>query len=175
MSLGTHACALLFELSLLSCASFSQDPQVDRGIQRSPAESRTLLHSRQSGLVRPLRVVVRSQSEWTAIWAELRQPFSPPPPTPPVDFAKEVVVVIAAGPVSPLHGYGIENISVGEIVEVTIYKSIPSATDECISPLGIDHPVQAVAIPNTDGQIVFEEHIVEWPSCRMPAPNPRRE
>ena len=60
-----------------------------------------------SGIREPAQIVVRSQSEWDALWARHMRVRTAPPPPPAVDFSTEMVVALFLGE-RPTGGYAIE-------------------------------------------------------------------
>jgi len=65
--------------------------------QPSVPAARVLLES-DRGLHRALRAVVRTPDELSSVWREAHVSFGSPPPPPSVDFTREMVIVVAAGP-----------------------------------------------------------------------------
>ena len=57
----------------------------------------TVAKGAASGILEPLQVAIRTQDEWVAFWARHTRAQVQPPPAPPVDFSREMVVGIFLG------------------------------------------------------------------------------
>jgi hypothetical protein len=113
-----------------------------------------LHRSAYSGLAEPTEAVARTEAEWDALWAELREGGAPLE-APAVDFGRSLVVVVGWG-AQGTGGYVIHIDSVaargtGHAVYVTRYRP----GDRCIVTQALTHPVHAVAAPRTDGELEF--------------------
>src|SRR5947208_1611808 len=60
-----------------------------------------------TGVLTPSRLLLKDQRSWAAAWDLVVGPLSPRPPLPAVDFAQEMVVLLAMGQ-QPTGGYGIQ-------------------------------------------------------------------
>jgi hypothetical protein len=110
-----------------------------------------------SDLRTPLRVVVRDEAEWRAIWSRLWHPRADAPPLPIVDFSREMVILAAAGEVAS-SGYDILVDSASlqdDRVQVRVRSIRPGA--ECGVRWVIMHPVDVARISRTQLPVVFDE------------------
>ena len=112
-----------------------------------------------SGLNTSLRLVVRDDATWQAVWSGLYEGQSRVPPLPAVDFSKEEVLVAAlgqrgSGGYSIVFGGAVGDESGG--VDVVVQSRSPGKT--CGTPAVITQPVDIAKIPKTAGDIRFVEH-----------------
>lgn len=71
----------------------------------------TVAKGYRSGLREPAQTVVRSQSEWNALWQKHSSIETNPPPPPAIDLNKEIVIGVFLGE-KPTGGYDVEIVSV---------------------------------------------------------------
>ena len=71
-------------------------PVVARSL--SDADGIRALLANDGGLDAPARLVVRDDVAWAAVWAQMAGRVRPTPPAPAVDFAREMLLVAAGGP-----------------------------------------------------------------------------
>lgn len=67
----------------------------------------TVLRGQRSAIGEPLQIVVRTQTEWDSLWHRHYSGANNPPPSPPIDFDRDLVVGIFLG-TKPTGDYGIE-------------------------------------------------------------------
>lgn len=117
-------------------------------------------YSAYSGLNDSLRGVVRDSLAWTDLWQRIQQPFFPRPAVPPVDFAREMVVVAALGQ-RPTGGYdimieGAERTADGMVVDLRV----TSPASGCPVEAAMTQPVDLGRVPVSDGPVRFRERRV---------------
>lgn len=113
-------------------------------------------HSRfYSGITEQERIVVEDQVEWEQVWARLWRNTSPVPDTPPVDFAREFVIVAAMG-TRPSGGYSIRVDEARAYAgHVTVHVVETSPGRGCVVTMAITAPVDVVKIPRTPLEVRF--------------------
>jgi protease stability complex PrcB-like protein len=121
-----------------------------------------------SGIANSTSVVVRDSAAWRHLWAELTRPFVPPPPLPPIDFAREMVVVAALGS-RPTAGYdivieGAARDSAG--LEVAVRRTSPGAG--CPVLAVVTQPVDLARVPTLAVDTRFRERTVVTPCTGSP-------
>lgn len=121
-----------------------------------------LYYNDGSALTDSLRLVIRTQAEWADVWHRINANRSSPPAPPPVDFTKEMLLVAAAGRMSPGDQVRIDSVGRGA-KNRTITVSIRT-TVECHPFPGDSYPLEVVRIPKSDGRVVFVEKRVK-PDC----------
>src|SRR5205823_14290981 len=88
-ALSTAVLALGLLIPLMACAS---------GAAAGAAlPFSTVAKGAASGILEPLQVAIRTRDEWVAFWARHTRAQVQPPPAPPVDFSREMVVGIFLG------------------------------------------------------------------------------
>lgn len=108
-----------------------------------------------SGYTSQRRLVIRTAVEWAAEWETIFGTQSSKPPLPQVDFAREMVIVSAAG-IRGSSGYSItvRNAALdGAMLSVGVIETLPGA--DCVLAPTQTSPVYAVRIARFDGQPVF--------------------
>jgi hypothetical protein len=108
-----------------------------------------------SGLEESARVVVRDATEWE----RYREPLAggPAAGSPAVDFATEMVIVVAMGR-RPTGGYSIEVDSVvssDASLLVAVTETAPGRT--CMTTQAFTAPAAAVRVPRFEGPVRFAE------------------
>jgi hypothetical protein len=124
----------------------------------------TVLAEAHSGLTERRRGVVRDDAGWARLWAEIQAGVTPVPPRIPVDFARHMLIVVAAG-TRPSGGYSIKVRSVatrGERLEVAVLETCP-APGAMVS-MGLTQPVEVVRVPSLTQSVAFQE--ARAGSCR---------
>jgi hypothetical protein len=116
-----------------------------------------------SGLSDSVRVVIRDDARWHEYWQRIHSPFIPQPPVPPIDFAREAVVVAALGP-RPNAGYDIliqaaQRDSAG--IQVFLRRSNPGPG--CPVSAVVAQPVDLARIAAIDVPVRFVERITTIP------------
>jgi hypothetical protein len=111
-----------------------------------------------SGYRTRARLVIRGQSEWAAVWDVLWGRDARKPPLPPVDFARETVLLAASG-TRPTGGHSIAIPSVEDAdgtLKVQVVERSPGRT--CMTTQVITHPATAVAVARVTERVELEEH-----------------
>jgi len=119
--------------------------------------------SMYSGLGDSVRLVVRDSRQWGEYWRRINSPFFPPPAQPPIDFAREMVVVAALGR-RPSLGYDIVIDSAARDsagIAVYLRRSNPGA--RCPLPAALTQPVDLARMPASDLPLRFTELISTIP------------
>jgi hypothetical protein len=124
-------------------------------VERLRAEPYSFAYS--SGLEDSARLVVRDREAWEALWRRIHQRQSPLPPTPAVDFARQMVVAAALG-TRPSGGYSIFVDSArgaGDGAVVVVRSVSPGA--RCGVTGALTEPVDVALVPRREGAVTFEE------------------
>lgn len=113
--------------------------------------------STYSGITEDSNFVVRDSAAWRQLWERINKPFIPPPALPPIDFAREMVVVAALG-AKPSAGYDVTISSVGrgsDGMEVSVRTRAPAPG--CPVEAVVTQPVDLARVPFTAGPVRFRE------------------
>ena len=116
-----------------------------------------------SGIVDSLRVVVDDAARWAMYWRRLHAGAMPVPPVPPVDFARDMVILAALGTRSS-GGFTIRIDSAyddGASVEIVVSRTSPGRG--CVLTAALTQPVDIVRIPARKVPVRFRELDVTEP------------
>jgi hypothetical protein len=116
-----------------------------------------------SGFTDSARLVVRDSVAWTETWRTIHRPFIPPPPVPPIDFSREMVLIAALG-ARPSEGYEIVFESVREDtsgIEVDLRVSGPARG--CPVAAAVTQPVDLARIAASARSVRFRQRNVVIP------------
>lgn len=149
-------------LAAALAAGCSGEPQEDpppagEPVDGEEVEVQPLLHETVSGIHERRRQVLRSQEEWADFWEEAFAGRDPVPERPAVDFAERIVVVAAMGE-RPTGGFSVEVEEVRTTedgLRVVVREVSPGP--ECIVTQAFTQPVTAVAVPDGQEEVSFEE------------------
>jgi hypothetical protein len=109
-----------------------------------------------SGLGEASRKVVRTESQWQALWPQIVR-SQPTPPAPAVDFAQEMVVVAAMGG-RATGGYVITVDSATAASDaIHVYVTERSPGLGCLTTQAFTAPLDAVALPDDGRAVRFHE------------------
>lgn len=117
----------------------------------------TLGKGSQSGVRERKFVVIKSDSEWKALWISHESLAPPPKETPPVDFQTEIVVAVFSGE-KRTGGYGIEITGIEEdstkhVVQVFVRESKPPTG--AIMTQNLTHPYHIVKVTRSELPVTF--------------------
>ena len=116
----------------------------------------TLVKGLNSGVREPAQVVIRSPNEWAAFWGRHTQAQTRPPPTPPVDFSRDMVVVLFMGE-RATGGYEIEVTNVERTdVGLSIRYRTRSPDPGAMLIQALTQPFHLIRLPRIDGSVIFE-------------------
>lgn len=110
-----------------------------------------------SGILDPLRVVIRDRDDWRETWKLINTPRFPRPPLPEIDFSREMLIVVAMGQRNT-GGYDVIVDGVYEKdkkLEVDVKTTSPGRS--CGLPGMATEPVDVVRVPKSDYPVVFRE------------------
>jgi hypothetical protein len=102
-------------------------------------------------------LLIRSPKEWKELWARHASGFIPPPPLPPVDFDKEMVLAVSSGE-KATGGYGIEIAKIEalqpkRVLLITLVDSKPPA--DAITTQALTQPYHIVKLKRVDLEPTF--------------------
>ena len=155
---------LAVAVSMAGCADGATAPRA----ASVPSEAAALNPSRvfegslssfrfHSAYLTPQRLVIRTSEQWSEAWTQITRNLLPPPPAPPVDFDREMVILVAMGQ-RPTGGYVITVDGVYDAagrIFAEVRETSPGAG--CITTAALTQPVDAVRIPRRDGAVIFVE------------------
>ena len=108
-----------------------------------------------SGILEPLQVVIQDRKAWEELWKRM-YPHNPPP-TPPVDFSRDMLIVVAMGQQNT-GGFGIIVDSIYERDDKlhVLVKSI-SPGPKCATTQSLTQPVDIVRLLKSGQSVIFRE------------------
>ena len=111
-----------------------------------------------SGMNTPARLVVRDAVTWQAVWAQLYRGTSPVPPTPAIDFSREMVIVAALG-TRGSSGYDVlvDGATEADAGGAAIAIRSTSPGVGCASLTVLTQPVDIARMPIRNGAVTFVE------------------
>jgi hypothetical protein len=152
---------LAFTPGILGCSQpLAPDPAATPvPVVRLRAEPYSFTH--YSGLIEPQRLVVRDPLAWAETWAVIWARHSPLPQLPQVDFAHEMLVVVALGE-RLTGGYGIlVDSAVATTDHVDIWIRAISPGSGCAVTLALSQPVDIARLPRGEGVVRFHDRAEE--------------
>lgn len=109
-----------------------------------------------SGLTDPQRLVIRDQVAWAAVWAAM-WPDGSAQPLPQVDFAREVLVVVALGQ-RPTGGYGIlVDSATATPSGLSVRIRTISPGPRCAVTQSLTQPVDIARLPRSEAAVRFQD------------------
>lgn len=129
-----------------------------------PADA-LLYYDDRGGITESVRLVVMDEAEWTDAWDRATSRRAEPPPRPQVNFDTHMVLVAAAGRMSP--GDRIQVDSAGVRTERTtedeeeVFEVVVRTVEGCGQLASDIHPITIVRLPRFEGRVSFEERDVQ--------------
>lgn len=114
----------------------------------------------RGSLTNPMELAVRDDEMFRRIWNQMHSGQSPKPKPPEIDFAREMLIIVAFG-VKPTGGH---NIIVEDIqdrndsIEVTVGKYSPGRN--CIVTQVLTAPFDVVRLEKVTKPVVFRDRVV---------------
>ncbi len=130
-----------------------------------------LYYDNSGGVQDSLRLVVRDANALASIWQRATSGQASPPPAPAVDFTKEMVLVAAAGRMTPDDQIQVDSVAVrkertaeGKLTDVlTAWVRV---TQGCRRFKADAYPVELVRVRQFAGPVHFIEQKVQTAGCR---------
>lgn len=135
-------------------------------------EADRLYYDDSGGVTDSLRMVVREPDEWREMWSRATARRAEPPPLPTVDFEDQMVLVIAAGRMSPGDGIRVDSVGFQEIRTADgdteeALTAVVRTTRSCSEFQGDAYPVEIVRVREHEGPVQFIERSESGANCRM--------
>jgi hypothetical protein len=109
-----------------------------------------------------VRLAVRDITTWQQVWSQATSTQASPPPLPSVDFAREMVLVAAAGQMHPGDQIRIDSAGVRAGVFVAIVRTITA----CRQFPAAAYPLDIVRVERTDREVTWTERRERAPDCQ---------
>lgn len=125
-----------------------------------------------------LRMVVRDQAALEEIWSRATRNQDPPPEPPAIDFQEHMVVVVAAGRMTPQDQIVVDSVGIQERRTATGDEEevLVVFVNTILGCRQVDldaYPIQMVRVPRFEGTVRFEEQSGRDPGCQSAAPPDR--
>ncbi len=128
----------------------------------TPAPVTRLYGAQVSAYATAEEAVIRDQSAWQGAWRQLHNGLAAAP-VPAVDFAREVVVLVAAGE----RNTGGTTLRVDDVVQVgadaVVRYTVTEPGPGCMTAQVITSPVEVVRVPQAGGAVRFERRTTVTP------------
>jgi hypothetical protein len=147
-----------FALLLLACAD------TPGGAAGAAQAFESLFTAAHSGIEQKRHEVVRDEAAWTRAWSEIHSRSGSVPPVPAVDFARDMLILVALG-TRPTGGFSVKVRGIeasGERIEVEVLESCPPP--DAMVTAALTQPVEVVRVAAQPLAPTFKE--VREPSCR---------
>jgi hypothetical protein len=140
-------------------ADWSRVPASERpaGLPLARFDERTASSFRHmSGLYQERTMVIRSAAEWQGQWRRITARQGGPPPLPPVDFGREMVLMAAMGP-QPTGGY---RVVIDKVLdqqgELLAFVRFVSPGRRCGAIAAVTSPVDLVRVPASSKNVRWQ-------------------
>lgn len=136
-----------------------------------------LYYDNSGGYPDSLRMVVRDQATFENVWSQATSRQPSPPPIPTIDFGESMVVLVAAGRMTPEDQIRVDSVAVREVLRADgtreeVLAVLVRVSEGC-GRLQVDaYPVEIVQVPRFEGTVEFIER--RESSCGDSAPAARR-
>jgi hypothetical protein len=158
----SFACLLLTSI-LLGAACSRGRPGEPGPAPWLPLAPEGHLYTDNAGGIRDsLRTVVRDESALRLFWQQATAGQSTPPPLPTVDFARDMVLVVAAGRMSPEDEIRVDSVLVGRETDANgrrepVMSALVRTVEGCGRFTAPAYPVQIVRVRRFEGRVRFVE------------------
>ena len=146
-------CALLAPLVLLALVACSSTRSAEPSDSSGPVAFESIARQEQSGLTEPEHSVIRTQQAWVELWQRINVYRIPAPPAPTLDFARDMVVLVALGQ-RPSAGHSVEVVAIerdGSFLRVRAKSRAPAPG--AVQAAVLTHPFHAVRVARSDGPV----------------------
>lgn len=153
-------------LAVLGCGGGPEPPQPLAAV---PTTAR-LYYDNLGGIRDSLTLVIRTEAEWRDLWTRATSVQPSPPPIPTVDFENEMVLVVAAGPMTPEDQIRVDSVGVREVVNMEGERErVLTATVRIIVGCGgfggEAFPLEIVRVRDYRGEVDFRVSRSPAPGC----------
>jgi hypothetical protein len=155
---------------LLAAATLLTAMGCGRGAPGTPAppewlyvpDEAVVYYDNAGGIKDSLRMVIRDPETLREVWAQATSQQAAPPPPPEIGFARDMLIVAAAGRMTPEDQIGIDSVVVHKRTLATgkaeeVLSAIIRTTEGCRRFDTPAYPVQIVRVRRFDGPVIFVE------------------
>lgn len=135
------------------------------------AERATLYYDNAGGVQDSLRMVVRDQDGLRRIWERATSAQPAPPPFPQVDFDRDMLLVVAAGRMSPDDEIRVDSVAVRRDPAAPrdrreVLTAVVRTTEGCRRLNADAYPLEIVRVRRFDGPVEWTERRGRADGCR---------
>jgi hypothetical protein len=164
-----RSCAVaVIGLGVVACAAGGTTSSGHRSAEARAPSSEELASTQHSGYREKSLAVIRSEREALAAWRLVWNGDPRAPPLPPVDFAREMLVLAALGERGSA-GYTVaisDAVADGSVVQIGIVETRPG--EGCVTAAVVTSPAALAKFPRLEGRVEFVEFVVTE-RCAAPA------
>jgi hypothetical protein len=156
-------------LTLTACARGGAAPSPAPAWNPVPADA--IIYSDNSGGIQDsLRIVVRDAARLGEIWQRATSQQTDPPAVPDVDFSREMVIVVAAGLMTPEDQIHVDSVVVRRQTNARgrteqVMTAIVRTVEGCGRFRRDAYPIEIVRVRRFDGPVVFQERRERAQQC----------
>lgn len=173
-------CAAIASIVIVGGCSRGAPPPVIAPTFATLPETALIYYDNSGGIQDSLRLVIREPAEFGEIWERATSTQSSPPPLPPVDFEREMVVVAAAGRMTPADLIRVDSVSIREeriagADSEQVMDVIVHTVRGCQEFTSDAYPLAILRVQRFDGRVRFTERRERAEGCvaAMLLPSPR--
>lgn len=168
----------LLPITLLAAAACGggggSGPELPEPMAPFPAPVR-LYYDNSGGIADSVRQVIRDAEAFAGAWQRATSRQSSPPGAPAVDFARDMVVVVGAGRMTPEDRIAVDSVGVARTMNsagrMEEALTIIVRTTTACQQFPIDAwPLEIVRLRRFDGPVRFEERAGQAQNCRDALP-----
>lgn len=155
---GAAGLTFLLALGLPACG---RGPALPAPLGPVPETAR-LYYDDGGGLTDSTRLVVRGEAMWQEVWQRATAPRSAPPPLPVIDFSRDMILVVAAGRMTPEDQIRVDSVGVrrertAEGEDQDVLTVVVRTAQGCGLFASEAYPVEIVRVRRFDGPVNFVE------------------
>ncbi len=168
---GSAVVALLAGCGILGACGHKAAPPAAPAPLQALAPMQRIYYDNGGGIQDSLRLVVKDAQTLSSLWKQATAGQATPPPVPTVDFGREMVLVAAAGRMTPDDQIQVDSVGVrkertpeGKLQDVlTAWVRV---TQGCHRFRADAYPVELVRVRQFSGPVHFVDQRVQATGCR---------
>lgn len=163
---GSRILLLTPALLALACGGGPEEP---RPLAAVPTTAR-LYYDNGGGIPDSMNLVIRDEAAWRDVWRRATSTETSAPPLPAVDFDNEMVLVVAAGPMTPEDQIRVDSVGVREVVNMNgdrerVLTALVRIIVGCGGFGGEAFPMEIVRVRDYRGEVDFQVTRTPAPGC----------
>ena len=173
--LGSSVMLLLLVLGAVACGRGQPPTPTPAGPPPPPAAEpypvpQRLYYDNGGGIQDSIRVVLREEGGFRMRWDQATSRQAVPPPLPQVDFAREMVVLVAAGRMTTEDQIQVDSATVVQAMDVEgdmqPVLTIHVRTTRGCGRFNVDaYPLELLRLRRFDGEVRFNERVTQAEGC----------